>query len=453
MSPSFSGPLAAAAERVWRAAIAAVEPRKLVREAAPAAHGERKAGAPPDIRLVAFGKAAPAMASGLLDAAGERIEAGIVVARAGEPLDLGPRLRILEASHPDPDERSVRAGMEILALARSSAAGRPETRIVLLLSGGGSAQVCVPAEGVALADKSATAGLLMRRGADIHELNTVRKHLSAIKGGRLAAAAFPARVDALVLSDVLGDDLGTIASGPVSPDPTTFGDARRVLEKYGAWGDISAAVRAAIAEGEAGGRPETLKEGDPRLAGARAAIIGNNRRALEAGRAEAESLGFEAAVLTDADRGEARDAAKSYADLLKRASAEGKGRERPLCLLAGGELTVHVRGKGRGGRNQEFVLAALGEMRGEAVGAGDRWLIASLGTDGIDGNTDAAGAWITDETERRTGDLGLDPAPYLADNDSGRFFERAGGLIRTGPTGTNVMDLRIILLSAKAFLS
>jgi glycerate 2-kinase len=448
MSPSPRPTLVEAAERVWREALAAVEPRKLVRKAAPSVLGEPEPGGRPDIRLVAFGKAAPAMAAGLMDAAGDRIAAGIVVARAGEPVDLGARFRILEASHPHPDERSVRAGMEILGLARASS-GRAGERIVLLLSGGGSAQVCAPAEGIALADKSATAALLMRRGADIHELNTVRKHLSAIKGGRLAAAAFPARVDALILSDVLGDDLGTIASGPVSPDPTTFADARRVIDKYGAWKDVPDAVRAAIAEGEAGARPETLKAGDPRLGAAGAQIIGNNRKALKAGRVEAESLGFEGIILTDADQGGARDAAKDYAALLRRAIADGKGRERPLCLLAGGELTVHVRGKGRGGRNQEFVLAALGEMSAAAVPADARWVIASLGTDGIDGNSDAAGAWIDEGTARRARDLGLDPGPYLADNDSTGFFERAGGLIRTGPTGTNVMDLRLFLLDRR----
>jgi glycerate 2-kinase len=404
-----------------------------------------------DIHVIAFGKAAPGMAAALLEVLNGRIRAGIVVALPGANVAL-PALRVIEAPHPLPDERSCVAAREILALAQSA---KEKDLVLVLISGGGSAQVALPLPGTALADKTRIAQELMLRGADIIDLNIVRKHLSAIKGGRLAEAAFPAEVVNIVISDVIGDDLETIASGVSYWDSSTYTDARQVLEKFAVWDEAHASVRRVIENGRAGHIPETPKKGDAAFERVSSFIIGNNALALEAARLKAEELGFKTLVAASPDRGEARLAAKSYADrLLDFAAsgipASGKDRGRPLCVLGGGELTVNVKGAGLGGRNQEFVLAVLSELarsnRASELNDLD-WLVASLGTDGIDGNTEAAGAWISPQNLQRVRELRLDIQSYLDNNDSHRFFSRAGGLIITGPTGTNVMDLRVMCIS------
>ena len=286
---------------------------------------------------------------------------------------------------------------------------------------------------------------LMRAGADISELNAVRKHLSAIKGGRLAEAAFPARVFSLVLSDVIGNDLESIASGPTYWDSSTYADAIEILKKYCLWRRAPQAVKKVLREGTLGQRAETLRRGDKAFRRVSTVLIGDNRLALRAAARRARELGWRRPVLlTSADSGEAREAARRYVSLLAQVSKTPGGGRRRICLLAGGELTVRVRGGGRGGRNTEFALASLLEL--ERLSAEDLgFLVASAGTDGRDGSGDAAGALVTRATIRRASRLGLDPEIYLEDNDSYTFFKKAGGLIVTGPTRTNVMDIRLLL--------
>ena len=398
-----------------------------------------------NVRVAAFGKASPYMAASLAGILGGRLSGGLVVAPRGSRATT-PGFRTLRGGHPLPDENSLRSGREILGLA---AAAGPRDLLFCLISGGGSALVCLPVEPVALEEKVQVSRALLKAGASIGELNAVRKHLSAIKGGRLAAAASPARVVNLVVSDVIGNDLETIASGPSHWDSTTYADAIAVLERYGLWKSAPASVRRVLREGAQGLRPETLRRDDRAFRRVSTYIVGDNRLALRAAGLRAEALGWKPVVLTSGDSGEARLAARQYVGRLVRAINVRKSGDRGVCFLAGGELTVNVRGRGRGGRNTEFCLAALLEMDRFRESA-RRFLIASLGTDGFDGTGRAAGAWITDSTVARVRRLGLDPAAFLEDNDSFAFFRKAGGLIVTGPTRTNVMDIRLFLAGRPA---
>ena len=399
--------------------------------------------------LIAIGKAAPFMAERMAGILGGRLTQGIAIC-SGEQRVRSDKIVCLPAAHPLPDGRSVRAARKIVSLAKKAG---PKDLVFVPISGGASAQVCLPRPPVTLADKRRITDALLRAGADIVELNTVRKHLSEIKGGRLAEAACPAAVVNLVVSDVLGNDLESIASGPTHWDSTTFGDARRILNKYRLWTQAPASARKIIEEGSSGRIPETLKKGSPVFRRVSTFIIGDNGTALKAASNRSAELGFRPIILCAGDSGEARKAAREYAAAADEIVRPGKPIRAPLCLLAGGELTVTVKGKGAGGRNTEFVLASLLEfMKGppfrpsEAVARRWNFLVASLGTDGRDGPTDAAGAWATAATCLRAERLGLSAADYLDRNDSYNFFRKAGGLITTGPTRTNVMDLRLILL-------
>ncbi|MFQ5458475.1 MAG: glycerate kinase, partial [Myxococcota bacterium] len=307
--------------------------------------------------------------------------------------------------------------------------------------GGASSLLSLPAGGVTLADKRAVTDRLLRSGADIRALNTVRKHLSRIKGGRLARVASPARVLGLVLSDVAGDPIDVIASGPTAPDPTTFAEARAILERYDPQDTLPAGPREHLRDGEAGKHPETPKPGDRHLCEINNVIVGNNRDALEAVRDAALERGYDARIVSGALAGEARDAAAAEALEAREARAHVRSGAAPAALLWGGETTVTVRGSGRGGRNTEAALAFAMAVDGlpDVVG-----LFA--GTDGTDGPTDAAGAIATGETGARARGMGLDPRAFLDQNDSYSFFERAGGLLMTGPTMTNVMDVHIVLV-------
>jgi glycerate 2-kinase len=438
------------AESIWRAALDAVDPWALVR-ATVERQGDRlriqgrefDLAAAEHLFLIAFGKAAPAMAEALSAILDERLTAGLVIAPWPAKTE-GSRLEYIEAAHPVPDAKSVEAARRALEIAAQ--AGEKDI-VFVCISGGGSSLLALPAEGVTLDKKRRLTEELLRAGANIQELNAVRKHLSGVKGGQLARAAFPAEVVTLAISDVVGDDLGTIASGPTYWDDSTFADARSILERYGLWDGAPATVRARIEDGVQGRVPETLKADDPAFARVAAFVIGGNMTALRAAKHEAEKLGYEPIFLSSSDSGEARRAASSYAAFLSELACSSSNLPRPLCLLAGGELTVTVKGRGRGGRNTEFVLATIVELEKAEI-AGVDWLAASLGTDGIDGPTDAAGAWAEPRTIKSARALGLDPAAYLADNDSYGFFKQTGNLIMTGPTGTNVMDLRLFLLRA-----
>ena len=386
------------------------------------------------VHVVAAGKAAGAMLDTFMQTASRqpRVAVGIGPhdARA-----TAPGVEWIDAGHPVPTDGSLRGAARALAVARATAA---DDLLLVLLSGGGSALMAMPAEGLTLADKQATVRTLLNEGADIYELNTVRKHLSAIKGGLLAAAA-PGRTLTLVVSDVIGDDLSFIASGPTVPDESTHRQALDVLVRRGGIGAFPSAVVARLEDGVKGVVAETPATGDPRLARASAVVIGRQRGALEDASRVAGDLGYRVIVVPEPVTGEAREAAVAH---VQRVVDFVGGSDQPTCVLSSGETTVTVRGRGRGGRNQEFACAAalhLGRI-GPSVALG------SLGTDGIDGPTDAAGAVADSSTLERAAARGLHPETFLRENDSYTFFDALGDLIRTGPTRTNVGDVQITLV-------
>jgi hydroxypyruvate reductase len=377
------------------------------------------------------------MASGLEVALEERIDGGLVAVKDGHGAPAA-RVEVREAGHPVPDDRSVSAAEAVLEIARGAGQG---DLVIALLAGGASALLALPVEGVTLDEKRAVTDRLLRAGATIGELNAVRKHLSRIKGGRLARAAAPARVAALVLSDVVGDPIDVIASGPTAPDSSTYQDALAVLDRYDPEGSLPAPLRGFLRDGASGRHPETPKPGDRDLAGVRHVIVGRNEDALLAVRAAAEGLGYRPYVLTSHVEGEARAMARAQAAVARQVQASGEPVSPPACLLSGGETTVTVRGRGRGGRNTEMALTFALAVEGLEHVTG---LFA--GTDGTDGPTDAAGALVDGGTVARARKRGLDARAFLEENDSYTFFREAGGLFVTGPTLTNVMDLRIILV-------
>jgi hydroxypyruvate reductase len=313
--------------------------------------------------------------------------------------------------------------------------------LVCMISGGGSALMPLPVDGVTLEELQATTGLLLRAGANIQELNCVRKHLDQLKGGRLARLAVPAQVVALVLSDVCGDPLDVIASGPLSPDPTTFADAVTVLRTRNLWEAIPDAVRDHLNRGLAGFADESPKEGDPCFGHVDVQVIGNNRIAAEAARREAERRGYFTRLLSTTITGEAREVGRVLGALGREMQRSGEPLGTPGCLVAAGETTVTVRGQGRGGRNQELALGAALEMVGV-----DGIAMGSIGTDGIDGPTDAAGALVDGSTIPRARAAGLDPADAFARNDVYPFLRTLDELVFTGPTGTNVMDIQVVMV-------
>ncbi|MFN8835963.1 MAG: glycerate kinase [Betaproteobacteria bacterium] len=390
--------------------------------------------APPRGRtvVVGAGKAAAAMALAVEEHWPGELE-GLVVTRYGHRVATR-RIEVVEAAHPVPDLAGREAAERILAKVRGLGA---DDLVLCLISGGGSALLALPAPGLTLHDKQAINRALLRCGANIGEMNCVRKHLSAIKGGRLAAAAAPAQVLTLLISDVPGDDPAVIASGPTVPDPTTFAEARAILRKYGI-----DEPRAAVEHLEAA-MDETPKPGDPRLARCETRMIAAPQRALEAAAAVARVAGVAPLILGDALEGESREVALVHAGIARQVLRHGQPLPRPCVLLSGGETTVTVRGSGRGGRNVEFLLAlavALDGAPGVYALAGD--------TDGIDGAEERAGAMVAPDTLARAAALGIDAKAALADNDGHGFFEKLGDAVITGPTLTNVNDFRAILLAA-----
>ena len=447
------------AESIFRSALKRVEPAAMVRRCLRIEGGELVArteleearydlAAYDRILVAGMGKAGASMARGAETVLGERLSGGVVAVKEGQVERL-TRLRVIEAGHPVPDARSVRAAAELLGIGRES--GDPghgldeRTLVIVLISGGGSAIACAPAEGLTLEDKAAATKLLLSCGATIQEMNCLRKHLSAIKGGRLAAAYAPATVLALVLSDVVGDDLDAIASGPTVPDPTTFADALAVARRHGIEGSLPAAVADRLRRGAAGELAETPKPGDTAFDRVKTILVGTNRLALMAAESRARELGYNCLALTSRLTGEAREAALMFLGVGKDIAASGFPLARPACVVAGGETTVTLRGGGKGGRNQEMALAFLAALRRSPKDSeGIMFLAAS--TDGSDGPTDAAGAFASRYVLERAMAASLDPDAFLADNDSHRFFDQVGGLLRTGPTGTNVCDLQVLLV-------
>lgn len=341
--------------------------------------------------------------------------------------------RTYRGGHPLPDQEGLEGARDVCDLLRRSG---PRDRVLLLLSGGGSSLLTLPRSDVSLDDLRRTTDLLMRAGAAIGQLNAVRKHLESLKGGRLAALCEPAPLRALVLSDVVGDPLDVIASGPVSPDPSTFADAIAALEDLLVWDEVPQAVREHLVLGREGEHEETPKPGDSTFAGVRVEVVGNAETAARAAALEAKRRGYRTTVGSTSITGEARDVGA----LLAAQARELAGGIQPACLVQAGETTVAVKGGGRGGRSQEAALAAALDLEGQ-----DGLLVLVAGTDGIDGPTDAAGAFASGSTLPRAGAAGLDARAHLAENDSHPFFDALGDLVRTGPTGTNVMDLMLVL--------
>jgi len=459
-----------AEERRWRqqaaeimtAALNAVDPKLAVRrhvrrEGNRLYVGERRYDLSVFERVfvIGGGKAGGPMAAAIAELLGDRLTAGVVNVKYGHTatrwevgfgshlppslphhLSLPPALEIIEAGHPVPDAAGLAGARRIFALLD----GLSERDLVIcLISGGGSALLPLPAPGITLGDLQALTDVLLRCGATINEFNAVRKHCSQLKGGQLARRAAPAALVCLILSDVVGSPLDTIASGPTVPDSTTFADAYGVLERYGILEAVPPSIIAHLRRGMAGEVAETPKAGDPCFRRVQNLLIGDNRIAARAAQAQAQALGLQSQLLTTYVEGEAREVAKVCAALAKEMADSGIPLAPPACLILGGETTVTVRGEGKGGRNQELALAAA-----LALDGWERTMVVSLATDGTDGPTDAAGAVATGSTISRARAMGLDAAAHLANNDAYPFFAALGDLIFTGPTNTNVNDLLFI---------
>ena len=389
------------------------------------------------LMVVGAGKAAASMAQTMEDILGDRISDGLICVKYGHTCRL-KRIGTMEAGHPLPDANGTTASRRIFSMVRSAT---EKDLVIVLLSGGGSALLPSPPEGVSLAEKQTVSRLLIASGATIHEINAVRKHLSTIKGGRLAQASAPASTVSLILSDVVGDDLDVIASGPTVPDASTYEECRMIIERYNLSARLPQSVSTHIRRGTAGQVPESPKPADPNWRHVQNMIIGNNFQALAAAGQKAESLGYHTLILSSRLEGETRVVARVHGAMAREILATGNPLAAPACLLSGGETTVTIKGTGLGGRNQEFALAAALDIDGA-----EHAVVLSAGTDGTDGPTDAAGALADHTTVRRASSAGLDIRRHLDNNDAYPLFQRLGDLLITGPTRTNVMDLRVILV-------
>jgi len=389
------------------------------------------------IVVVGGGKAGGLMTKAVGTLLGKRITSGHVnVLKGTEHSKLG-RITLRGASHPIPDREGVNGVDRMLDLTNGLT---KRDLVITLISGGGSALMPYPAPGISLDDIQELTGLLLRAGATINELNSVRKHVSGFKGGQFARHVFPARMINLLLSDVIGDPIDTIASGPTSPDESSFMDARDVVVKYGLIDDIPVEVLSRLNDGVNGMCPDTPKPGDPVFENVSNLVIANNYLAASAASEVAEGLGYNSMILSTHIEGEARQVGGMFAGIAREEHSRGLPLPKPAAIIIGGETTVTVKGGGKGGRNQEVALGAIRKM------SGLRGIIATLGTDGIDGPTDAAGAMVYGGSLTRALGLGLNPDQYLEGNDSYSFFEPMDDLILTGPTGTNVNDLTVILV-------
>jgi glycerate 2-kinase len=393
-----------------------------------------------NIYVIGGGKASGSMAQAIEEILGPCVTDGLVNVKYG----YGAETKIIhlnEAGHPIPDAAGMAGTKQMAELARQAT---DDDLVICLISGGGSALMTLPAEGITLADVKSLTDALLRCGATINEINAVRKHLSQIKGGNLARLAHPAEIVSLILSDVVGNPLDVIASGPTVADTTTFAYAYGVIEKYGLLEELPRSIVERLRRGKKGLIPDTPKEGDAAFTRTHNLIIASNEVAAEAALLKAEELGFHTLLLSTFVEGEAREVAKVLAAIAKEILHSGRPVPRPACVVAGGETTVTVRGSGLGGRNQEMALSAALEIAGlEEV------MIIPLATDGTDGPTDAAGAIADGSTLHRAHDVGLSAPKYLADNDSYHFFQPLGDLLITGPTNTNVNDLTFVFVFGK----
>jgi len=439
-------PLRQCATNIFQAALEAVDPGNCVRRAMQIKSGNLCIGDKnfslerfERILVIGAGKAVAAMATATEDILGTHLTGGLVVTKYDHGLPL-KTIKILEAGHPIPDENSQAAAKKIL---KFITAANEKTLIICLVSGGGSALLSLPVEGVDIIAKQQMSRLLLESGATINEVNTIRKHLSQIKGGCLCTYAGKAQIVSLILSDVIGDDLQVIASGLTAPDSTTFNDCFEILNQYHLWDLLPVQVAAHFTRARAGDRLETPKPGDSVFQRVFNIIIGNNTLALEAAADAAAKLRFSPLILTSMLKGEAKDAGLILTSIAKEIQRSGKPISPPACLLSGGETTVTLKGNGLGGRNMELALAASLELDQTK-----NILLLSAGTDGIDGPTDSAGAFANGTTLSRARSWGLDPLTSLQNNDSYNFFKKLDDLLHTGPTRTNVMDLQIFLITS-----
>ena len=389
------------------------------------------------IVLVGGGKATAPMAKAMEALLGDMIHTGMINVKYGFTEELSVT-QTVEASHPLPDENGVKgtaAIMDFLAKAGD------KDLIISLISGGGSALLCQPARGITLSEKQTVTGMLLDCGASIDEINAVRKHISAAKGGQMARAAFPATVINLMLSDVVGDKMDVIASGPFVPDSSTFEDALGILRKYDLK-DVPESIVRRLEDGSRGRIADTPKAGDPVFLYVSNIIVGSNMLALEAAQEKAKEFGYNTLILSSLIEGETRDVARVHCAILREICRTGRPMAKSACIISGGETTVTIRGKGLGGRNQEFCLASAIEI----AGLPHKMVVLSGGTDGNDGPTDAAGAVVDPHTVERGKSAGLSAIEHLNNNDAYHFFEKTEDLLMTGPTNTNVMDVRLLLI-------
>jgi glycerate 2-kinase len=421
------------AMRIFKAALAAADPEKALlthvrRTGSTLIAGKKKyqLHATSRIYVVGAGKACGPMARAIETLLGSRISDSCVVVKDGHTVPL-KRIQLVEASHPVPDSRGVAAAERIATLA---AQARKQDLVICLISGGASALTPLPAWGLTLADKQNLTKQLLAAGANINEMNAVRKHFSQIKGGQLARLAAPAQVLTLILSDVIGDDLSTIGSGPTAPDPTTWSTVQEIFARFQIRAELPTA------------RKETPKPGDPIFRRVQNLIIGSNAQSVEAASVAARQLGYRPLILSTAIDGETREIARMHAAIAKEVKLYNRPVREPACILSGGETTVAIRGQGLGGRNQEFALAAALQLQ-EHPGI----LAFSAGTDGTDGPTDAAGGFADSATAQRIAAAGLNPRAELDANNSYHALKAAGDLLITGPTKTNVMDIRMMLVA------
>lgn len=389
------------------------------------------------IFVVGGGKATAPMAMAIEELLGEKIHKGLIVVKYGFTEGL-LYTQTIEADHPVPDLNGVRGSRMVLDILKGSG---PNDLIISLISGGGSALFCLPAGDITIEEKQTMTRRLLACGASIDEINTIRKHISACKGGQMARAAYPATVINLMLSDVVGDRVDVIASGPFTPDPSTFSDALGIIEKYDLKG-IPETIRRHLLAGIAGEIPETPKEGDPVFERVHNFIVGSNILALRAAEQRARGLGYNTLILSSMIEGETRHVALVHTAIAKEIVKTGSPIPPPACIISGGETTVTIRGNGLGGRNQEFCLAAAIDIKGLT----DRVVILSAGTDGNDGPTNAAGGIVDPLTVKRGKEAGLNAIDYLTSNDSHHFLKKTEDLLITGPTNTNVMDVRLVLV-------
>ena len=415
------------AATIFRAALAAADPAAAVTRYLSRRNFSRYR----HIYVLGAGKAGASMAQAAERVLKSRITSGLINVKYGHTARLR-RIELNECGHPVPDAAGAEGAARIAAIAESAGA---DDLVLCLISGGGSALLPLPAEGIALEEKQATTRELLACGANIHEINALRKHISRIKGGQLARLAAPAAVEALLLSDVIGDNLDVIGSGPTAPDASTFAEVAAIVAKYKL--EVPASVRDHIDRGMRGEIPETPKPGDPLFTRVRNTVIGSNRMALDAAARAARKLGYRTLILSSEIQGETREIARMHAAIASEIVRTGHPIKPPACIITGGETTVTIRGKGLGGRNQEFALAAAIDIAGL-----ERVVIFSAGTDGTDGPTDAAGAIADGRTLARNPEA----RRFLDNNDAYHYFETLGDLIKTGPTNTNVADVRLILV-------